>query len=168
MNDEINREVANKTVALVFRASKLTTNTLAKAMKAYLNHGKQKSAAKQRAAPNHGKMSVKELVGQGQGATSIEVTSSNIKAFEKIAKKYNVDFAVKKDKTVDPPKYTVFFKAKDTDVISSAFKEFVKVNEKKRTKVSLRQRLNFYKRIVAQNKNRERTREKQKNRGHSL
>jgi hypothetical protein len=168
MNDEINREVANKTVALVFRASKLTSGTLAKAMRAYLNHRKQKSAAKQRAAPNHGKMSVKELVGQGQGASSIEVTDSNIKTFEKVAKKYNVDFAVKKDRTVDPPKYMVFFKAKDTDVISNAFKEFVKVNEKKRTKVSVRQRLNAYKKVVVQNKNRERTRDKQKNRGQSL
>jgi hypothetical protein len=168
MNDEINREVANKTVALVFRASKLTSGTLAKAMRAYLNHRKQQSAAKQRAAPSHGKMSVKELVGQGQGASSIEVTDSNIRTFEKVAKKYNVDFAVKKDKTVDPPKYMVFFKGKDTDVISSAFKEYVKVNEKKRTKVSVRQRLNAYKKVIAQNKNRERSRDKQKNRGQSL
>jgi hypothetical protein len=168
MNDEINREVANKTVALVFRASKLTSGTLVKAMKAYLNYKKQHSAAKQRAAPIHGKMSVKELVGQGQGASSIEVTDSNIRTFEKVAKKYNVDFAVKKDKTVDPPKYMVFFKGKDTDVISSAFKEFVKVNEKKKARVSVRQRLNAYKKVVAQNKNKERTRDKQKNRGQSL
>ncbi|MCI9305748.1 MAG: alcohol dehydrogenase catalytic domain-containing protein, partial [Lachnospiraceae bacterium] len=33
-----------------------------------------------------------------------------------LAKKYNVDFAVKKDKTVAPPKYMVFFKGKDADV----------------------------------------------------
>jgi nucleoid-associated protein YejK len=79
-----------------------------------------------------------------------------------------VDFAVKKDKTVDPPKYLVFFKGKDTDVISSAFKEFVKVNEKKKARVSVRQRLNAYKKVVAQNKNKERTRDKQKNRGQSL
>lgn len=168
MNDEINREVANKTVALVFRASKLTTGTLSKAMRAYLNHRKQASAAKQRAEPKHGKMKVKELVGQGQGASSIEVTDSNIKTFEKVAKKYNVDFAVKKDKTVDPPKYMVFFKGKDTDVISQAFKEFVKVNEKKKAKVSVRQKLKTFKQVVAQNKNRERTRDKKKNRGQSL
>ena len=34
---------------------------------------------------------------------------------------------MKKDKTVEPPKYMVFFKGKDADVITQAFKEFVKV-----------------------------------------
>ena len=33
--------------------------------------------------------------------------------------------------TTEPPKYLVFFKGKDADVIAQAFKEFVKVNEKK-------------------------------------
>ena len=32
---------------------------------------------------------------------------------------------------MEPPKYLVFFKGKDADVIAQAFKEFVKVNEKK-------------------------------------
>lgn len=113
-------------------------------------------------------MKVSELVGQGQGASSIEVTDNNIRSFEKVAKKYNVDFAVKKDKTVDPPKYMVFFKSKDTDVISQAFKEFVKVNEKQKSKVSVRQKLKTFKKTIAQNKNRERTRDKNKNRGQSL
>ena len=89
MNDEVNREVTNKTTALVFRAAKLTGDTLAKAMKAYLDHRKQASNNKE---PAHGKMKLDELVGQGQGATSIEVTDNNIKSFEKVAKKYNVDF----------------------------------------------------------------------------
>ncbi len=164
MNDEINREVTNKTTALVFRAARLTGNTLAKAMKAYLDHKRQNSNEE----PAHGKMKLDELVGQGQGATAIEVNDNNIKCFEKVAKKYNVDFAVKKDKTVDPPKYMVFFKAKDTDVISQAFKEFVKVNEKQKAKVSVKQKLKNFQKQVAQNKNRERTRDKQKSRGQSL
>ena len=85
-----------------------------------------------------------------------------------MAKKYNVDFAVKKDKTTEPPKYMVFFKGKDADVIAQAFKEFVKVNEKKQQRPSLRQKLKGLQKIVAQNKNRERSREKNKNRGQSL
>ena len=58
-----------------------------------------------------------------------------------MARKYNVDFAVKKDKTVEPPKYMVFFKGEDADVITQAFKEFVKVNEKKHGRVSVREKL---------------------------
>ena len=58
-----------------------------KAMKMYLEHQKHKE-------PSHGKIPVKKLVGQGAGAKSIEVTDNNIKAFERVARKYNVDFAV--------------------------------------------------------------------------
>lgn len=155
-------EVTQKTIALVFKSSRLTTDVLKKAMKMYLEHRKQGKQA------SHGKMSVKDLVGQGMGASSIEVTDNNIKSFEKVAKKYNVDFAVKKDKTVAPPKYMVFFKGKDADVITQAFKEFVKVNEKKQQRPSLRQKLKGLQKMIAQNKNRERSREKNKDRGQSL
>ena len=91
-------EVTQKTIVLVFKSSRLTADVLKKAMKMYLGHRK---AGKQ---ATHGKMSVKKLVGQGMGASSIEVTDNNIKSFERVARKYNVDFAVKKDKTVEPPK----------------------------------------------------------------
>ncbi len=115
-------------------------------MKMYLEHQKHKE-------PSHGKIPVKKLVGQGEGAKSIEVTDSNIKSFERVARKYNVDFAVKRDKTTKQPKYLVFFKGRDADVIAQAFKEFVKVNEKKQQRPSLRQKLKGLQKMIAQNKN---------------
>ena len=148
-------ETTQKTIALAIKTSKLTASVLQKAMKMYLEHQKHKE-------PSHGKIPVKKLVGQGEGAKSIEVTDSNIRSFERVARKYNVDFAVKRDK------YLVFFKGKDADVIAQAFKEFVKVNEKKQQRPSLRQKLKGLQKIVAQNKNRERSREKNKDRGQSL
>ena len=111
---------------------------------------------------------MKKLVGEGVGVSSIEVTDGNIKSFEWVARKYNVDFAVKKDKTTNPPKYVVFFKGRDADAVAQAFKEFVKVNEKKQQRPSLRQKLKGLQKIVAQNKNRERSRGKNKDRGQSL
>ena len=155
-------EVTQKTIALVIRTSKLTTGTLKAAMKMYLDHRKQNTQK------THGKTSVKRLVGDGVGASSIEVTDSNIKSFERVARKYNVDFAVKKDKTVSPPKYMVFFKGKDADVVAQAFKEFVYGNEKRKGRTSIRQKLNRLKNAVTQDKNRERSREKNKDRGQSL
>ena len=155
-------EVTQKTIALVFKSSRLTADVLKKAMKMYLERQKAGQQA------THGKMSVKKLVGQGMGASSIEVTDNNIKSFERVARKYNVDFAVKKDKTVDPPKYVVFFKGRDADAVAQAFKEFVKVNEKKRGRVSVREKLKRFRDAVSQNKNRERSREKNKDRGQSL
>jgi hypothetical protein len=154
-------EITQKTIALAMRTTKLTANVLQNAIKAYLQHQKQKQ-------PTHGKMSVKKLVGQGGGAKSIEITDDNIKSFERVARKYNVDFAVKRDKTVDPPRYLVFFKGKDADVITQAFKEFVNVNEKKQQRVSIRQKLKNFQKNIMQDKNRERTREKNKDRGQSL
>ena len=154
-------ETTQKTIALAIKTSKLTASVLQKAMKMYLEHQKHKELS-------HGKIPVKKLVGQGAGAKSIEVTDDNIKAFERVARKYNVDFAVKRDKTTEPPKYLVFFKGKDADVIAQAFKEFVKVNEKKQQRPSLRQKLKGLQKMIAQKKNRERSREKNKDRGQSL
>ena len=155
-------EATNKTIALVFRTTKLTAETLKKAIQMYLEHQKGNTQNK------HGKISVKKLVGQNAGVSSIEVTDNNIKQFEKVAKKYSVDFSIKKDKTVDPPKYMVFFKGRDADVISQAFKEFVKVNEKVKQRESVKQKLQKLVKVVAQNKNKERSREKEKDRGQSL
>ena len=154
-------EVTQKTIALVFKASRLSADALQKAMKAYLEGRKHKP-------PPHGKISVKKLIGQGQGAKSIEITDENIKSFSRIAKKYNVDFSVKRDRTTQPPKYLVFFKGKDADVITQAFKEFVKVNEKKKQRVSIRAKLKQFQKNIAQDNDRERTRERNKDRGQSL
>ena len=86
-------EVTQKTIALVIKTAKLDANVLKAAMRMYLNHRRQK------AQKTHGKISVKKLVGEGVGVSSIEVTDGNIKSFERVARKYKVDFAVKKDKT---------------------------------------------------------------------
>ena len=64
-------ETTQKTIALAIKTSKLTASVLQKAMKMYLELQKHKE-------PSHGKIPVKKLVGQGEGAKSIEVTDSNI------------------------------------------------------------------------------------------
>ena len=103
-------EVNQKTVALVIRAGKLTAENLQRAMRAYINHLKQKSAGKEE---KHGKTTVKKLLGKDQGASTLGIGEDGIRSFNKVARKYNVDFAVKKDKTEDPPKYIVFFKGRE-------------------------------------------------------
>ena len=80
-------EVTQKTIALVIKIAKLDANVLKVAMRMYLNHRRQKTQK------THGKTSVKKLVGEGVGVSSIEVTDGNIKSFERVARKYNVDFA---------------------------------------------------------------------------
>lgn len=157
MQEEVNQKV----FALVVKSAKLTKDVLKEAMKAYLAHKKNK------AQNTHGKTTVRKLVGDGRGASTIEINEGNIKSFEKVAKKYNIDFAVKKDKTTEPPKYIIFFKAKDNDVLVQAFKEFVHQNEKKKDKVSIKDKLIFFKNL-AKSKNKERQREKSKSREECL
>ena len=71
-----------------------------------------------------GKQSVKELIGQNQGVSNIDIAKTDLRGFEGIARKYGVDYAVRKDKSVDPPKYLVFFKARDADAMTAAFNEY--------------------------------------------
>lgn len=127
-------EVEQKTIALAISATKLTGRELKKAIVKLLAHRKNKKSH-----PNipQGKQSVKQLAGQGQGMTSIEITDQNIKDFERVAKKYGVDFAVMKDKKVVPPKYVVFFKGKDADAITNAFKEYTADMVKKAARPSV-------------------------------
>ena len=115
MQDEINE----KTVAPYIKTGKLTAELLQKAMKAALAQSK-----KQIGKQPHGKQTLKQLMKQNTGVSNIEITKENIKAFESTAKKYGIDFALKKDATETPPRYLVFFKGRDADALTAAFKEF--------------------------------------------
>ena len=117
MQDEVNEKV----VALSIKGAKLTAEMLQKAMKEVLSQVK-KEVDKQ--AIPHGKQSLRQLMKQNAGVSNIEITDGNIKAFESTAKKYGIDYALKKDATETPPRYLVFFKGRDADVLTAAFKEF--------------------------------------------
>ena len=113
-------ETNEKTIALYIKTGKLTAQQLQKAMKALLaqmkkQHDKQKIP--------HGKQTLKQLMKQNAGVSNIEITKDNIKAFESTAKKYNIDFSLKKVKG-EQTRYLVFFKGRDADVMTAAFQEF--------------------------------------------
>lgn len=128
-------EVENRTVSLAIRSAKLTADVLKKAITKYLAYRKEKSKAKAVMKPT-GKQTVKELIGQNQGVSNIEITEKNIKGFDRVARKYGVDYAVKKDTSGEIPKYLVFFKARDADALTAAFTEFAS-KEKNREKPSV-------------------------------
>ena len=119
-------DIENRSVTLVVSGTKLSGRLIKAAIAKYLAHRKEVKLEKQRTGDvvPHGKQSVKELIGQNQGVSNIEINNSNIKDFERVARKYGVDFAIKKDQNVTPPKYLVFFKAKDADALTAAFTEY--------------------------------------------
>lgn len=147
-------EIRDKSVALVIRTGKngarLTEELLKWAIRQY---------QKQANEPQHGKQSVKSLVKQGAGVQNIEITDKNIKSFERVARKYGVDFALKKDPSQG--KYLVFFKARDADALNAAFSEYTaKTLNRQKGKPSLKKQLSHFKEIV-----REMDHDKEKNRG---
>lgn len=111
-------EVTQKTIALSMKTGKLTAQALQAALKKYLQHRAKGPKL------HHGRQSLKQLKAHGAALTNIEVTEANIGAFKPCAKKYGVDFTLRKDKTTQPPHYIVIFKAKDADNLEQAFREF--------------------------------------------
>ena len=103
-------EVTQKTVTFCIRTTKITADLLKKVLVAYLRHQKQKSVEKkaQKNQPKQGKVTVKELAKQNAGMVNIEITDKNIKSFERYARKYGINYALKKDKSKEPPVYLVF------------------------------------------------------------
>ena len=155
-------EVNDKTIALSVKTTKLTGTVLKVAMQKFLSEmAKQKQKSK--VQPKQGKQTMKQLMKKNTQITNIEVTDGNIKSFERVARKYGIDFSLKKDASENPPKYIVFFKARDVDVMTAAFKEYTVNDLKKTNKPSLRKRL--AKAMETVRKHREKVKEKTKDRG---
>ena len=127
-------EVTGKSVALIVDGARMSEQVLEKAINAYLDARKNKQPK-----IYHGKQSLKQLARQNAGLANIEITEKNIKSFTQVAKKYHVDFALKKDTTAEQPRYLVFFKSRDADAITAAFQEFTA--QKLHRKPSIRERL---------------------------
>ena len=164
-------EVEHKTVNLAVRSSKVTAQVLYKGLKAFIDHQKRKAAMKaaDKDEPIKGEQSVKELIGQGQGVSSMPIGDDGIKDFKKICNKYGVDFAVVKDKTVEPPQFTVFFKAKDADAITQVLKEYSAKQMKKKQKAetkkpSILDKLKKFKDIVAKTPRKDKEKRKEQTR----
>jgi hypothetical protein len=156
-------ELEKQTVALVFKAGKLTTEALSNAMHRALEKGLSLPKKEKEA---HGKMTLYDLVGKGHETKKIEFKEEDLKAFHKTASKYNIDYAIHSEPEGEMTKYYVFFQAKDAAAIDSAFKEFVAKNEKH--KDSVKEKLNKKKEKVRENKEKQRERIHNKNRNREL
>ncbi|MBE5037172.1 PcfB family protein [Subdoligranulum sp. DSM 109015] len=128
-------EVENRTLTLVVSGTKFTGRLFKAAISKYMAHRREKKLEKQRSRDSpvtpKGKQTVKQLIGQNQGVSNIEINDPSIRDFERIARKYGVDYAVKKDRSASPPKYLIFFKARDADALTAAFSEYTQKKVKK-------------------------------------
>lgn len=131
-------EVENRTLTLVVSGTKFTGRLFKAAISKYMAHRREKKLNKQRGRDSpvtpKGKQTVKQLIGQNQGVSNIEINDPSIRDFERVARKYGVDYAVKKDRSASPPKYLIFFKARDADALTAAFTEYTGKKVKKAEK----------------------------------
>ena len=169
----INEEISNKTVRIAISTVKLSGKTVYQALKKFVDNARKKLEQKnaQKSVKKDekitGKQSVKDLIQQGQTLNSMDLSDDGIRDFFRIAKKYGIDFAVVKDTSGDQPKYVVFFKAKDIDVIEAVLREYaakqMKKQEKKE-KPSILEKLKKFKEKVKNTPRRDREKRKEQER----
>ena len=138
-------EVTGKSVAVIIKGAKISEKVLEKALGKLLEAQKNKHQKVPR-----GKQTLKQLAGQNAGLANIEITDQNIKSFTHVAKKYHVDFALKKDTTAEQPRYLVFFKSRDADAITAAFQEFASRKMSRKEKQTVRDQLDHAKAKAAE------------------
>ena len=142
----LQEEVEQRTVTLIVNTAKLTERELEKALSkllAQMKADRQHKPVKEK----HGKMTVKQLAEQNRGMQSIEVSDKNIGSFNRVARKYGIDFAPFKVKGEN--RYLIFFKGADQDAMTAAFKEYTDKTVMREKKPSVLAALQKFKELVA-------------------
>lgn len=135
-------EIEQKTFNLMVSTAKLTGRKLLEAGRAALKQHQEMSA------PH--RQSVRTLLRQNRGVSSVEISKTGIRGFERYAKKYGIDYAIRKDNSEIPPRYLVFFKAPDADAFNAAFKEYSTSLLNKAKKPSVLEKLHELMQVAAE------------------
>ena len=160
-------EVEHKTVNLVVTIGKAALREGFRQAEKQMDEVKRRHREKNANSPGiRGRQSVKQLVGQNQGVTSIDIAELGLKDFKKYARKYGVDYAVVKDTSTTPTKYSIFFKARDADAIAGLMREYTakRMKIKKQSRPSILAKLQKFKEIVAKMPGRAREKRKEQER----
>lgn len=132
-------DIEQRTIALSVNATKLTGRTLAKVLSAAL---RQIQKGHQKRQTPQGRQSVKKLMNHGVATNSLDL-SGNTRLFDRVARKYNVDYAFHQ---TGPNKYLLFFKAGQADAITACFGEYTKrvLNRSKSKRPSILKQLQTF------------------------
>ena len=132
----IDEDVSRRTIALSMRTGKLSARVLAYALRAAGRKIQKEHRAHQ---TPHGRQSVKKLMAHGAATNSIELTGAP-KEFDRVARKWNVDYAFYK---TGPDKYLLFFKSGQADAITACFSEYSRrvLDKAKTDRVPIREQL---------------------------
>lgn len=132
----ITEDVSRRTIAISVQTSKLTARSLAYVLRAV---GRKIAKEYRVSRTPHGRQSVRKLMAHGVATDSIEL-SGDTKAFDRVAQKWNVDYAFYK---TGPDKYLLFFKSGQVDAITACFSEYSKkvLSKSKSRHIPIREQL---------------------------
>lgn len=118
------------------KAGKLTARSLA-----YVLHAVGRKIAKEYRASKtpHGRQTVKKLMAHSGEKNSVEL-SGDTKQFDRVARKWNVDYAFYQ---TGPDKYLLFFKSQQADAITACFSEYSQkvLDKTKSQRIPIREQL---------------------------
>lgn len=138
-------EISQRSVTLIVHTGKMTGKVFLQAIQKYLDILKQQRELKAREKQFHpayqGRMTIRQLMKERSGLSNIEIHDEHIHNFERIARRYGIEYAIKKERNREAPHYLIFFRSRDTDVLQTAFNEFVKKRLKIQERPSLREKL---------------------------
>ena len=148
-------EISQRSVTLIVQTGKMTGKVFLQAIQKYLDILKQQRELKAREKQLHpayqGRMTIRQLMKERSGLSNIEIHDEHIHDFERIARRYGIEYAIKKERNKEAPHYLIFFRSRDTDVLQTAFNEFVKKRLEIQERPSLREKLQ---KLKLQNKER--------------
>lgn len=165
-------DIENRTLNLVITTSRLSARALMDGLRQFTNNAqarsrlkkeahsrkqmvkiesKMRQAEQKKAEGPHGKQSVKQLIRHSNGVRQMPVSGTHLKEFQRVLKKYGVDFALVKDSHGEKPRYLAFFKAKDEDVLTNVLRECTarQLGEKTRKRPSMLAEMRKLKDLVA-------------------
>ena len=117
-------EVNEKTISLCIKGGKITAQILKAALiklLAEMDKTKQQAKGEKSQCKKTGRQSIKSLQKSGAQITNIVVTDNNIKSFDRVARKWNVDYAFYQ---TEPGEYLLFFKSGQADAMTACFSEY--------------------------------------------
>jgi len=145
----LQEDIERRSIAISVTASKLTGRVLAKALQAAL---RKIQKAQQNAKTPQGRQSVKKLTNHRANINDIPLDGET-RLFDRVARKYNVDYAFKK---TGPEKYTLFFKEKQAGAITLCLAEYTRRAMRKARRASVYKDMGRFNEEINRRKPRER------------
>lgn len=116
-------QVAKKTLDVIVESEKMTSDVLKTALADILKHPDTSI----RTRTTLGDLAAKS----GRNLESIEINASNIKDFEKAAKRHHVQFALRREVGSDPPVFHVIFQSNRMEDMQRAFADYAGMMQKR-------------------------------------